>query len=67
MSNISVSLVTLTSWNRVPLAKPAVTQPLKNFPTFDGARKFTIVFTRTFHLSLSFFNTIGHKIIAGIA
>jgi hypothetical protein len=29
-------LQSLTSWNRVLLEKPAVAQPLKNFPIFYG-------------------------------
>jgi hypothetical protein len=55
MSNISLSLITLTPWSRVPLAKPGLTQPYKNFPTFDGDWKYTLVFTRAFNLFLYFF------------
>jgi hypothetical protein len=33
--------------------KPPVAQPLYNFPTFHGARRFITVFTRDFNWSLS--------------
>jgi hypothetical protein len=41
-----------TSWSRV-LEKPTVAQPLKNFPTFYGTRRFITLFARARHWSLS--------------
>jgi hypothetical protein len=35
------------------LEKSPVVQPLKNFPTFYGTRRFITVFTRALHWSLS--------------
>jgi hypothetical protein len=35
------------------LEKPPVAQPLKNFATFYGTRRFITVFTRALHWSLS--------------
>jgi hypothetical protein len=44
----------LTPRSRALLEKPPVAQPLKNFPTFYGARRFITVFTtRARHRSLS--------------
>jgi hypothetical protein len=37
---------------------PPVVQPLKNFPTFYGTRRFITVFTRVLHWSLSWVRSI---------
>jgi hypothetical protein len=39
-------------WSWALLEKPLVVQPLNNFPTFYGNRRFITVFTRTLQLSL---------------
>jgi hypothetical protein len=38
---------------RALLEEPPIVQPLKNFPTFYGTRRFITVFTRALHCSLS--------------
>jgi hypothetical protein len=43
----------LTIWGRVLLEKQIITQAVKEFPTFYGTRKFSTVFTRVRHWSLS--------------
>ena len=43
----------LTPWSRVFLEKLTVSQPVKNFPTFYGTRRFVTAFTSAHHLSLS--------------
>jgi hypothetical protein len=48
----------LTPWSWCPLEKPTVGQPLMNFPTFHGTRRFITVFTRTLHRSLSWARSI---------
>jgi hypothetical protein len=40
----------LRSW--ALLEKPPIVQPLKNFPAFNGTRRFITVFTRALHWSL---------------
>jgi hypothetical protein len=49
-------LTYLRSW--ALLEKPPVVQPLKNFPTFYGTRRFITVFTRALHWSLSWARSI---------
>jgi hypothetical protein len=44
---------TLTPRSSALLGKPPVAQLLKKFPTFYGTRRFTTVFTRALHWSLS--------------
>ena len=43
----------LIPWSRVLLEKLTVSQLVKQFPTFDGTRRFITTFTRARHLSLS--------------
>jgi hypothetical protein len=43
----------LTPWSRVLLDKSPVSQLLKNLPTFYGTRRFSTMFTRVLHWSLS--------------
>jgi hypothetical protein len=40
------------------LEKPPIAQPLKNFPTFYGTRRFITVFTSALNLSLSWARSI---------
>jgi hypothetical protein len=51
VSFLCPSLTYLRSW--ALLEKPPIVQPLKNFPTFYGTRRFITVFTRALHWSLS--------------
>jgi hypothetical protein len=46
----------LRSW--ALLEKPPIVQPLKNFPTFYGTRRFIAVFRRALHWSLSWARSI---------
>jgi hypothetical protein len=48
----------LTHYGVDLLQKPPIMQPLKNFPTFYGTRKFITVLTRAFHWSLSWARSI---------
>jgi hypothetical protein len=48
----------LTPWRRAPPEKPPVVQLLKNFPTLYGTRRFSTVFTRALHWSLSWARSI---------
>jgi hypothetical protein len=41
------------SQSRALLEEPPIMQPLKNFPSFYGTRRFNTVFTRAFHWSLT--------------
>jgi len=43
----------LTPWSRVLLQNLIVTQLLKKLPVFNGTRRFSTMFTRTRHLTLS--------------
>jgi hypothetical protein len=45
----------------VLLEKPSVAQLLKNFPIFYGTRRFSTMFTRTFHWSLSKARSVQSK------
>jgi hypothetical protein len=38
-----------TAWSRALLEKPPAPQPLKNFPTFYGIRRFITVLIRAYH------------------
>jgi hypothetical protein len=49
--NMFLLLTYLRSW--ALLEKPPIVQPLKNFPAFYGTRRFSTVFTRALHWSLS--------------
>jgi hypothetical protein len=41
------------SWSSALLEKLPIVQPLKNFPTFYGTRRFITALTRALHWSLS--------------
>jgi hypothetical protein len=45
-------------WSWVLLEKPPIVQLLKNFPAFYGTRRFSAVFTRALHWSLSWAKSI---------
>jgi hypothetical protein len=50
--------LTLTSCGWALLEEPPILQLLKSFPTFYGTRRFTVVFTRALHWSLSWARSI---------
>jgi hypothetical protein len=47
----------LTPWSRVVLEKLTGSQVVKEFPTFNGSRRFITAFTSARHLSYLFFVT----------
>jgi hypothetical protein len=56
LSKTTYLLTYLRSW--ALLEKLPIVQPLKNFPTFYGTRRFITVFTRALHWSLSWARSI---------
>jgi len=51
----------LTPWSRVLLEKLTGFQIVKKFPAFYGTRMFITAVTSAHHLSLSQYESIGHK------